>query len=43
MGSGNYQSQGQAVPYKHPENIVGVVGAGTEREKNVHGEKLYRT
>lgn len=41
MGSGNCQSQGQAGPYKHPENIAGVVGAGTDggREKNVHGEK----
>ena len=31
MGSGNCQSQGQAGPYKHPEDTAGVVGAGTDR------------
>lgn len=40
MGSGNCQSQGQAGPYKHPEDTAGVVGAGTDgrREKYTWGE-----
>lgn len=43
MGSGNCQSQGQAGPYKHPENITGVVGAGTDggRERKMYMGRNY--
>lgn len=32
MGSGNCQSQGQAGPYKHPEDTAGVVGGSRDRQ-----------
>jgi hypothetical protein len=33
MGVRNCQSQGQAGPYKHPEDTAGVVGQGQTEEE----------